>query len=248
MPQQGRFSAAMNPASVKTTMQQSSSNLTTLAKAHRYNGYIVDNVRRYLGDRVLDIGCGIGNTTAFLQRPFVLGIDTSESCLAQFRSRFPDIEARNIDMSRDDSVAALLPYRFDTIFSSNVIEHIEDDDAVLAHAYEVLVPGGVLALVLPNYPWLYSAQDEYVRHFRRYRQGELRSQVERAGFRSEASFCINFPGVFWWLLTSKLLRKRALSDWEPGLIDSVIPVVRLLDVLTLHSIGLSVVQIARKPG
>ncbi len=226
--------------------QQGKENMAAIGKAQRYNGFIVDSVRRHLGLRVLDIGCGVGNTTALLDRPVVVGIDTSDYYLEQFRSRLPHVAALNEDISRRESVARLRSYRFDTLFCSNVLEHIEDDEAALRGMFDVLESDGLLILIVPNYSWLFGVLDENVQHFRRYDRRSLRAKVERAGFRTEREFCINFPGIFWWYLNARLLKKQVMNEWEPGLIDSVVPLVKLADAIVMNRMGLSLVHIARK--
>ena len=66
-----------------------------------------------------------------------------------------------IDLEFDDEWEALnLPFKdMDYIFSSHCLEHIDDWVMVMEYWYEVLKPGGVLFLYLPDYsqeywrPW-----------------------------------------------------------------------------------------------
>lgn len=64
----------------------------------------------------------------------------------------------------------------------DVIEHVEHDADLLAHVHDVLRPNGVLALTVPAYSWLWSAEDEIAGHHRRYTLGRLRKVLEGAGF------------------------------------------------------------------
>ena len=66
-------------------------NMDFVSRAVAYNAYLVDSIRPDLGDRVLDIGCGIGNTTRLLDRPFVVGMDVSDYYIDEFKKRLPDI-------------------------------------------------------------------------------------------------------------------------------------------------------------
>lgn len=65
----------------------------------------------------------------------------------------------------------------------DVLEHLADDLAVLAELGRLLVPGGRLYLTVPAYRWLWSSEDDFARHQRRYRLGELTGRLERSGFR-----------------------------------------------------------------
>lgn len=221
-------------------------NMDFVSRAVAYNAYLVDSIRPDLGDRVLDIGCGIGNTTRLLDRPFVVGMDVSDYYIDEFKKRLPDIEVIQADISALEDADSLRSYRFDTIFSSNVIEHIEDDRTALSNMWHILDPGGTLLLLVPNYPALYGSMDAADLHFRRYDRNSLRQRVTEAGFRLEKLFCINFPGIFWWYVSGKLLKRPTNGESEAGLINRVMPAVRLIDRLVFNRAGLSLVAVAKK--
>ncbi len=71
---------------------------------------------------------------------------------------------------------------FDYIYTSNVLEHIKDDIAVLKKLKELIRPAGLLAIYVPALPFLYSDLDRKVGHFRRYRKRDLINKVEGCGF------------------------------------------------------------------
>jgi hypothetical protein len=71
------------------------------------------------------------------------------------------------------------------IYTSNVLEHIEDDLGALIQIRSHLEIEGKLAIYVPALPFLFSDLDRRVGHFRRYRKSELINKVESAGFRIE---------------------------------------------------------------
>lgn len=99
--------------------------------------------------RVLDVGCGEGNTGRALkaQRPgiFVAGIE-KEPPVAQIASAHLD-DVQCIDLDAD---AVIFSAPFDCIICGDVIEHVKDPDAVLRALRGVLVAGGVLLWSVPN--------------------------------------------------------------------------------------------------
>ena len=222
-------------------------NLSFVARATAYNAYLVDSVRAYLGDRVLDVGCGIGSTTSLLERPLVVGMDASEYYIKKFKERLPEVPILLQDISDPGDTALLREYRFDTIFCSNVLEHIEDDEVALSNMWEILEPGGTLILLVPNYPFLFGSMDEADLHFRRYTRASLREKAEGAGFRVHRQFCLNFPGIFWWYVSGKMLKRRTGEDSEAGLINRVMPIVRGVDRLLLNTVGLSLALVGERP-
>ena len=81
--------------------------------------------------------------------------------------------------------ARSLPVReeFDLLGCYDVLEHVQDDEAVLEEIFGAIRPGGGAILAVPQHPMLWSALDERVHHVRRYRRGELERKARAAGFR-----------------------------------------------------------------
>jgi SAM-dependent methyltransferase len=74
------------------------------------------------------------------------------------------------------------PHSISAIGIFDVIEHIEDDNSFLEMIRDILEPQGKLYLTAPAFPFLWSLEDRYAQHFRRYRLGPLRRQLQRCGF------------------------------------------------------------------
>jgi SAM-dependent methyltransferase len=71
---------------------------------------------------------------------------------------------------------------FDVIGAFDVLEHIKEDEEVLHQIYQAVRPGGGLILTVPQHPFLWSRQDDYACHVRRYSARELKDKVKRTGF------------------------------------------------------------------
>jgi SAM-dependent methyltransferase len=99
------------------------------------------------GARVLEFGSGTGQQARFLaDRGFdVVAIDLARSVYAADRI-FPvqDYDGRHIPLE-DASV--------DVIFSSNVLEHVEDLPTILGEFRRILKPGGTAIHVMPTSAW-----------------------------------------------------------------------------------------------
>src|SRR5262249_27583051 len=85
-----------------------------------------------------------------------------------------------------------------------VIEHVEDDEALLRAVRRVLRSDGVLAATVPAYEWLWSAEDEGAGHHRRYTLRGLHAILERAGF------TVAYETYFFSALTAPLFLVRSL--------------------------------------
>ncbi len=153
---------------------------------------ILDSYVKPADAEVLDIGCGAGNMIHHLMRygP-VCGIEVDPRPVAMAQARGYDV--------RQGDAARGLPFpdaRFDLVTVLDVIEHVDDDNAILREAARVLRPGGVLAVTTPAFQSLWSHNDVLNGHRRRYASRELRSKIEGAGLsvrRLTFGFCLVFP-------------------------------------------------------
>src|SRR5213595_857733 len=71
--------------------QVGAATLERMAAAPRYNRWMFDRLRPWVGRRVLEIGAGIGNMSAFFaDRERVVLTDTESYYLGRLRQRFAD--------------------------------------------------------------------------------------------------------------------------------------------------------------
>ena len=119
-------------------------------------------LRRHVrtGDRYLEIGCAPGKYLAFVAGRLgatVSGLDYSETGIRQCRALF-DALALPIDLHQGDFFNHQLPLgNFDVVTSWGFIEHFDDPtDAVRRHI-DLLRPGGVALIGVPNYAGLYGS-------------------------------------------------------------------------------------------
>lgn len=100
--------------------------------------------------RVLDVGCGPGNSTALLAERWpgasVTGIDSSPEMLARARETRRDVAWLEMDAAGDLSGLGV----FDVVFSNAVIQWLPDHAALLPRLFSLVAPGGVLAVQAPN--------------------------------------------------------------------------------------------------
>ncbi len=99
--------------------------------------------------RVVDLGCGPGNSTALLVKRFphaeVIGLDSSPNMLRQARERLPACKFVEADIASWTPDAGT-----DLLFANAVFQWLPDHPAVLRRLLQALAPGGVLALQIPD--------------------------------------------------------------------------------------------------
>src|SRR5882672_10098904 len=190
--------------------------LERMAAAPRYNRWMFDRLRPWVGRRVLEIGAGIGNMSAFLDdRERLVLTDTEPYYLGRLRDRFAG--------RSHVSVAE----RLDTVVCLNVLEHIEDDRASLRAMHDLLRPGGRLVLLVPSLRALYGTLDEALGHFRRYVPDELSEKLPAAGFRLRHLEYFNLAGVPGWWVAGRLLRRRLIPTGALRWYEALVPLFRL---------------------
>ena len=99
--------------------------------------------------RVVDLGCGPGNSTELLAARFpkatIVGVDTSPEMLAAARKRLPSVRFVAAD------AATWMPEGpVDLIFANALFQWVPDHLAVLARLMGALAPNGVLAIQVPD--------------------------------------------------------------------------------------------------
>ena len=147
------------------------SDLEIMNEAVNYQMWIYDQFSKYLGQRIIELGAGIGNfTEMFLDRELVIAIDNYELCVEYLKNRFSS--HRNIIPLKMDicspEISKLKDYCPDTVVCINVLEHLKDDVVALSYIFEILQIGGRLLLLVPAFQFLYGNIDRAVGHCRRY--------------------------------------------------------------------------------
>ena len=99
--------------------------------------------------RILDVGCGPGNSTRVLQARWghaeIIGLDRSQAMIEEAKSRYPDIQWYCADASVDLSGLGT----FDIVFSNAAIQWMPNQKALLSKLFGMLRPSGVLAVQVP---------------------------------------------------------------------------------------------------
>lgn len=99
----------------------------------------------------------------------------------------------------------------------DVLEHMAADEDFLRTLHRLIAPGGRLYLTVPAFQALWSADDDYAGHHRRYTLAGLRERLGQAGFRVEyASYIFFFlpPPIFLFRSIPSKLGLRKQEEWD----------------------------------
>jgi glycosyltransferase involved in cell wall biosynthesis len=223
--------------------------LHELERARRFNDWMADAIRPWLGARVLEIGAGIGTITAqLIPRDAYVASDVNPNYLhylQNFAAGKPYLRIARIDLERAETWGEQRG-RFDTVVCLNVLEHVHDPVAALRNASGALVPGGRLVLYVPRGQRLFSSLDEALGHRCRYEIEGLRSELAEAGFELEHLTLFNRFSVPGWWWNGKVLRRKTFTRVQLKGMDLLVPLLRRLDRFVPWA-GLGIIAVARRP-
>ena len=208
--------------------------LARISRAPRFNAWMADTIRPFCGDRVLEIGSGVGNLTEKLipRRKYVVS-DVNPlyvQTLERLRADRPYLDATYCDVT-DLASFPNTGGPFDTVICLNVVEHVQDDTAALRNMRSVLQDGGSAIVLVPQGQWNFGTLDEVLGHKRRYSDAELRALALRCGFVVKQVIEFNRIGTVAWFLNGKVLRRRTFGLGQILLLNLLTPIFRVIDRL-----------------
>ena len=196
------------------------------------------------GSKILDFGAGIGTLSILYEKmsgikPVCVEIDLENR---KFLKSKGFLVFKSIFNSKNN---------FDAVFSSNVLEHIENDQKTLDDIYKKLNKDGLLFLFLPAFQILYSDMDKKVGHFRRYSMQDIKKKLKKAKFQIVYNSYLDSLGFF-----ASLIMKIIGYDEKKGIGSPkslkfydkyIIPISFFLDKIGLKFFfGKNVVLLAKK--
>ncbi len=125
--------------------------------------------------RILDVGAGSG----FFSRHLLAHTEARHACCVDpaYQTEHEErIGGKTLEFRR-----AIETSDADTVLLMDVLEHVDDDTALLARIVELAPAGARFAVTVPAFAFLWSAHDEFLGHRRRYTLSALAGLARRAG-------------------------------------------------------------------
>ncbi|HEY2343552.1 MAG TPA: glycosyltransferase [Chthoniobacteraceae bacterium] len=224
--------------------------LDALECAPKFNQWMYESVKPWLGKRIAELGVGRGNLSRFIRtHDHVLLTDYRTDYLEELQAKWrhsPNLRIGKLDMTQRADFEQLREFAPDSVVFLNVLEHIEDDRSVLDGLFATVPDGCRVVVLVPYNMKLYSDFDRELGHFRRYASGELEAKMKAAGFGVETQFFFNKFGVIAWYVANTVGRQKALTPFQLRVYNFLTPLFRVLDKM-LPTTGLSTVVVGRKP-
>jgi glycosyltransferase involved in cell wall biosynthesis len=223
--------------------------LDAMAEARKFNRWMADTIAPWAGNRVLEIGAGMGNMTRQIcpGRKSYIATDNDTEYVEHLRGTFrhrPTVKVHALDATRSQDFQPF-ESQMDTVVCLNVLEHIEDHAGTLQNIRTVLEPGGRLILLVPNGPKAYGSVDAAIGHYRRYTPDSLEALLKQSGYQLEEMLPFNrvsWPG---WRFTGQILKATTISPGSMRMFDRFVWLWRKIDK-QLPWQPISIIAIARR--
>lgn len=204
--------------------------------------------------KVLEIGCGVGGNVGLLsQSGNYLGIDMHRPAIDYCSEKFPQF---NFQCTRVEDIPQEFSFnKFDSIYILDVLEHIDDELAILQSTQNYLTQNGKILLTVPAFEFLWSPHDDFVHHVRRYTKNRLQKTLEEAGYKVERISYFNsilFPLALIQRLGMRLMKKKLSTHLStpPALVNWLFTVIFAQEAWILkHTnlpVGLSIMAVVSK--
>lgn len=227
--------------------------LEVMSKADKFNKWMAETIAPYVSGATLEIGSGLGNISRYFINdnyqitlsdidPYYLDILKNQF---QNTSNVKDIIPIDLQLPHFTECYKELENKFDTVFYLNVLEHLEFEDLAIQNSQFLLKPGGSLIVLVPAYSFLFSEMDKELDHYRRYSKKRINDVFQRNNMVVMKSFYFNFLGISAWIY-GKMKKLKTVPKSEMSTFNALIPLAKFLDKVLLHSMGLSVISIAKK--
>jgi len=202
-----------------------------LGRAPNYIRWLADLLRPHVGARVLEIGAGTGSLLLqLIPRKQYWACDANPLFvreLSKLSATRPYVDACLVDPAEPSSLPT--EHKFDTVICQNVLEHVEDDAAVLRGISGVVAEGGRIIVLAPNLPSLFGAIDRSLGHRRRYTRDRLRLLAEQAGLECVSIIAYNRVCSLPWWVSGRILHRHRFSLLQVKWVNWLTPLLRRID-------------------
>jgi SAM-dependent methyltransferase len=221
--------------------------LADLEGAENYKAWILELLRPYARGRMLEVGAGRGTFSRELRNlgQSLTAVEPSARLIPALQGQ---VEGLTNVLVVSGVLSEMADNEFDTAVMLNVLEHIDDDAAVVADVFKRLAPGGTFCVWVPAFASLYGECDRLVGHCRRYRKRDLEHLLTSKGFAIQESRYTNLPGFFAWWLVVRVAGAKPTSGRLATVYDRwFVPAIRAVEKRVKPPFGQSLFIVGRRP-
>ena len=209
----------------------------------KYNLWLVSFFRPYLKGRVLEVGAGLGGLSKILPKKSLILSDNNPAYIEHLKE---EIGVDTLHLNIEKNAPKQYHGYFDAILSSNVFEHIKDDDQAFINCFKLLSNEGYLLLFVPAGPEIYGSLDRDMGHFRRYKLNDIKRKANKVGFKIIEIRYVNLPGYFAWWGRGVFPAQSAANGVLAKIFDLFVTPFLYLEKYVNPPIGQSIILVAQK--
>lgn len=204
----------------------------------------------YVGRRIGDVGCGLGNfVELFGEKELYLGFEPDKDLAENFRILHKAENVRlaaNGDICTTEAVNELKASQLDTIICINVLEHINSDKRALSNIINGISRDGYICIIVPAFPCLYGSLDKIDGHYRRYTKKDLPRLMKDENVEVIKCYYLNFLGGLGWFIKGRIIKEERHGSENYTIINKLLPLISFLECIIKPPFGLSMVMILKK--
>ncbi|MBS3970719.1 MAG: class I SAM-dependent methyltransferase [Clostridia bacterium] len=178
---------------------------------NNYNKWIYDNIKPFLGKRILDIGSGTGTFIKYFidNSNLVIGTDIFEKQIKIMKALFsnkPNVIIEYYSIEETQTINNYQDKDIDTITCINVLEHIKNDRLALENMKSIVKGRGRIIILVPAFDWLFGTMDEAAGHYRRYNKNQLKELAKDLDLSVVNNTYMNILGIIPWYIKGKVIK------------------------------------------
>ena len=208
-----------------------------------FRKYQISLIKKFIKGKFLEVGAGKGGLIPFYKKLTKnITIIEPEKKLFDYLKKNKNNKNIKIKNHTIEDVKG----KYDTIIYYDVLEHIKDDLNELKNAKKKLNKNACLIFSVPAYQGLYSDFDKSVGHFKRYNKDDFIELEKEVGLKIEKLAYYDSIGLIFLILNKLLSLKQTNLKKKIYLWNLLIPVSKLIDLLTFNTFGKSLLCVFRK--
>jgi SAM-dependent methyltransferase len=222
------------------------SELELFEGAKHWKNYIQFLIKPYIKGDVLEVGSGIGGTTSVLvnqgEKSWTM-LEPDSHLSLKASEKINSQQIKQVLGTLDDLPSSA---RFDSILYIDVLEHIEQDRNELSNASRFLNDDGMVIVLSPAHPFLFSPFDQAIGHFRRYNKRSIKAlspnhlKLDRVFYVDSIGFLASAANRF--LLRQSDPTTAQIQTWD----RLMIPLSRWVDPLLGYQFGKTIIAVWKK--
>lgn len=217
--------------------------LENFDKATFWRFYIYIHIKKFLKNRILEVGAGIGSFTKnylHLSRDIFLTETDSQNfniLKKKFKNKTKILKKKT----------KFIKKKFNVIMYLNVLEHIKEDIKEIKIALSKIKKNGYLIILVPAHNKLYSKFDKAIGHFRRYEM-EFFKKHSFKNTKQVKCIYLDSSGYFLYFLNKIFFKSETYpSKFKILIWDKIFtPLTFLIDKILLYKFGKNILYVLKK--